>query len=253
MMKKLGMVFLAACLGSCDHFNPGDGKIEAHVFFQTKNLAGITVALVQLPDTEVTDSSGTARLLAPPGNYTVRVFGVPVSGQVVPHIDLGVQVRENETTGLEINDSLVAGDVLVGDSVQLSVFASSTDGSPTNPISFHVQVANMGTTLWLAEGDCEQAVPGQFILIYSSQSVYFYTFPYWALACDPVSVSLGSGQRDDGLIQYFGDLYTPPQWFIISSPTGDYAAVATFNASDRSGTKFVSLRSRPIAFHWSQQ
>ena len=109
-MKSSVFLLIGLLLAACEEisYTPQQSAslIVAHVHWETQNLAGIPIELVQTGDTVRTDASGLAIFSVPPGHYVVRAFGINRGGPVLRYVDFDVDVRKDDTAIVDIVDCL---------------------------------------------------------------------------------------------------------------------------------------------------
>jgi len=102
-------LLLAAALYSCHDFGPPDelSLIVAHVHYGEQGVPGIKIVLVQYADTAFTNANGTVVFPVPPGNYTVRAFGINRGGPILLNgIDYSVTAPAGSAGFVDIIDCL---------------------------------------------------------------------------------------------------------------------------------------------------
>ena len=84
---------------------PADAQIVVFVHWQQQGVPGHDVEVLETGATAVTDEFGRAVFAVPPGDYTVRVFGINQGGPVFRSLDFPVTVGDDDVQ-LEVVDCL---------------------------------------------------------------------------------------------------------------------------------------------------
>jgi len=109
-MKSCGILLVALMLAACEEipYEPVHpiSLIVAHVHWQSEDIPGVPVVLVQTGDSVCTGSNGLALFSVPAGHYVIRAFGINRGGPVLRFIDFDVEVRTGDTAIVDIIDCL---------------------------------------------------------------------------------------------------------------------------------------------------
>jgi hypothetical protein len=112
MIRQLTIFFFALTLLGCTDEGTETPPliyptlIVAKVHWGDQGVPDIPVVLVGTSDSVLTDSSGLAVFSVPPGKYVLRAFGINRGGPVLQHIDFDVEVKQGETSRVDIVDCL---------------------------------------------------------------------------------------------------------------------------------------------------
>jgi hypothetical protein len=109
-MKSYGVLLFGLLLASC-HEIPYEplqpiSLIVAHVHWQSQDVAGVPVVLVQTGDSVHTNSNGLAIFSVSAGHYVIRAYGINRGGPALRSIDFNVEVHTGETAIVDIIDCL---------------------------------------------------------------------------------------------------------------------------------------------------
>jgi hypothetical protein len=109
-MKACAVLLFAFLPGSCEYMpiEPPQplSLIVAHVHWQSQDVAGVPVVLVQTGDTLRTTSTGLAIFSVSAGHYVIRAFGINRGGPIFRFVDFDVEVHTGETSTVDIIDCL---------------------------------------------------------------------------------------------------------------------------------------------------
>ena len=109
-MKSCGVLLFALLLAACEEI-PCEpvhpiSLIVAHVHWQSQDVAGVPVVLVQTGDSLCTGSNGLAIFSVSAGHHVIRAFGINRGGPVLRSIDFDVEVHTGDTAIVDIVDCL---------------------------------------------------------------------------------------------------------------------------------------------------
>jgi hypothetical protein len=109
-MKITSLLLIPLLLMSCGQTatapQVATSSIVAHVYFQTQNISGVKVELVQSGKVVLTDNAGLAEFQVPPGSYDIQVYGIQGPGPAPQMRTYHLTVDTGQTVRVEVFDCL---------------------------------------------------------------------------------------------------------------------------------------------------
>jgi hypothetical protein len=102
----LAIGFAVACEGTTDPPVTTQGRLSVLVEYDDQGLPGRQIEVLETGVSRDTDAQGFARFTLPPGEYTVRAYGINVGGPSVQYVDTPVTIQAGKKTDIKIFDCL---------------------------------------------------------------------------------------------------------------------------------------------------